>query len=257
MSPSCVSSILALQREGAARGVDVAFAFVSGSALITRARNHLVAQFLESSFSHFMFLDADIAFEANDVLTLLALDRDVIGAPCAQKCFRWEVVKEAVLRDPDITSAELQSTATIDMNFVGPPAKFGVRDPVEVEGLGTGLMMIKRNVFERMAKQYPEIAYRPDGSREGVQHAFFDCAIDHRRDIKLVETGETKTVGGTGHYLGEDYTFCQRFRAMGGQVWLCPWMKTKHVGTYAFGSNLPAVAELFGNPATGGIRPVR
>ena len=34
---------------------------------------------------------------------------------------------------------------------------------------------------------------------------------------------------------------------IGGKIWLCPWMKTHHVGTYAFTGDMPAVANFVGS----------
>jgi hypothetical protein len=48
-------------------------------------------------------------------------------------------------------------------------------------------------------------------------------------------------------YLSEDYMFCQYWRKIGGSIWLCPWMKTQHLGTYAFTGNMVAIANLTGN----------
>jgi hypothetical protein len=36
------------------------------------------------------------------------------------------------------------------------------------------------------------------------------------------------------------------WRKIGGTIFLCPWMKTHHVGTYAFAGNMPAVANYTG-----------
>ena len=97
-------------------------------------------------------------------------------------------------------------------------------------------MMVKREVFAKFAAQYPEMEYTPDhqgqanfdGSRK--IHAYFHCDIDPV----------------SNRYLSEDYWFCQLWRNMGGQIFYCPWMKTKHVGTYAFTGDLPAIAKLTG-----------
>jgi hypothetical protein len=62
-------------------------------------------------------------------------------------------------------------------------------------------------------------------------HAYFDCMIDK---------------GKSERYLSEDYAFCQRWRNCGGTIWLCPWIRTKHIGTYAFTGDLPAVANYSG-----------
>jgi hypothetical protein len=108
--------------------------------------------------------------------------------------------------------------------------------------IGTGFMMIKREVFEKWEKQYPEYKYKPDhvgqanfdGSR--YIHAYFDTIIDRGPNAP----GESE------RYLSEDYFFCQMWRKMGGKVYLCPWMQTSHIGTYAFTGNMQKVAELVG-----------
>jgi hypothetical protein len=109
--------------------------------------------------------------------------------------------------------------------------------------IGTGYMMLKREVFHKMEKEYPMIRYKPDhvgqanfdGSR--YIHAYFDTVIDSKGSI---------TDGGSDRYLSEDYMFCQMWRKMGGTIHLCPWMKTQHIGTYAFTGNMPAVAQYTG-----------
>ena len=70
-----------------------------------------------------------------------------------------------------------------------------------------------------------------------VNHAYFDTVIDHKDSI---------VGGGSERYLSEDYMFCQLWRKIGGEIYLCPWMKTQHIGTYAFTGNMPAVAQYTG-----------
>ena len=98
-------------------------------------------------------------------------------------------------------------------------------------------------VFEKMEIEYPSIKYKPDhvgqANFDGARyiHAFFDTVIDTKDSI---------TGGGSERYLSEDYMFCQMWRKMGGTIFLCPWMKTQHIGTYAFSGNMPAVAQYTG-----------
>jgi hypothetical protein len=47
-------------------------------------------------------------------------------------------------------------------------------------------------------------------------------------------------------YLSEDYMFCQYWRNIGGTIYLCPWMKTAHIGTYHFQGDMPSVANFVG-----------
>jgi len=77
-------------------GMDVRFFYLFNESLITRARNYLVDEFLRSPYTHLMFIDSDIHFNPNDVLTLAALDKEIIGGPYPKKCIAWEKVRNAV-----------------------------------------------------------------------------------------------------------------------------------------------------------------
>ena len=48
----------------------------------------------------------------------------------------------------------------------------------------------------------------------------------------------------SNRYLSEDYMFCQWVRNIGMKVWLCPWMKLQHVGSYVFGGSLVDLAQV-------------
>ena len=230
-------------------GIECRFSFIFNESLITRARNYLVDEFLRSGCTHLLFIDADINFNPQDVLALLALDRDIIGGPYPKKSINWSNIVNAIQKNSTIDGDKIklrdgfnpgdldQITGDFVFNPVPGTTSFRVTEPVEVMEIGTGYMMVKREVFDKFKEAYPELNYKPDhigqanfdGSR--YIHAFFDTVIDpdsHR-------------------YLSEDYMFCQNARQIGFKVWLCPWMKTTHVGTYGFQGDLPAVAALSGN----------
>jgi hypothetical protein len=234
-----LKSCLDLQTIANQYGIEVRFSFIFNESLITRARNYLVDEFLRSEgFTHMIFIDADIHFDPKDVIACLALDKEIVGAPYPKKSIKWHNVKEAIKRHPDIEISELEKLIG---DYVFNPApgteKFSVAEPIEVLELGTGFMMIKREVFDKFKDQYPELRYRPDhvgqAAFDGTRyiHAYFDTVIDH---------------GKSDRYLSEDYMFCQWWRNMGGKIYLCPWMKTHHIGTYAFTGDMPAIANFVG-----------
>lgn len=222
-------------------GIEIKHYFLFNESLITRARNYCCDEFLRSDCTHMLFIDSDIGFNPQDVITMLALQSedspyDVIGGPYPKKCISWEKVKMAVDKgvadeDPNVLD-----------KFVGdyvfnPAAGNGViplGEPAEVLEIGTGYMMMRRSAFEIMDKAYPELKYKPDhvrtkhfdGSREIM--AYFDTVI----------CPETK------RYLSEDYMFCQWLRKAGGKIWLCPWMQTQHVGMMIFGGSLVDLASI-------------
>jgi hypothetical protein len=232
-------------------GIDVKFSFIFNESLITRARNYLVDEFLRSNCTHLLFIDADIHYDPRDVIAMLGLDKDIIGAPYPKKTIKWSSIIQAVKRNPDITGAELEKCAgDFVFNPVPGTERFQVNELIEVLEIGTGFMMIRREVFEKFKETYPEFSYKPDhvgqANFDGTRyiHAFFDTAIDRKRKINM--NGTEVEVGGSDRYLSEDYMFCQWWRNMGGKIWLCPWMKTHHVGTYPFTGDLAAVANYVG-----------
>ena len=239
-----IKSCLDLQTTMARYGVETKFSFLFNESLITRARNYLVDEFLRSDFTHLLFIDSDIHYNPQDVIAMLALDKDVIGGPYPKKSMNWNNIAQAARNHPGLEPRELENlVGDYVFNVVRGTKQFQVTDPLEVLEIGTGFMMVKREVFNKIEAAYPTIKYKPDhvgqanfdGSR--YIHAYFDTVID---------TADSMTGGGSERYLSEDYMFCQMWRKIGGQVWLCPWMKTQHIGTYAFTGNMPAVAQYTG-----------
>jgi hypothetical protein len=225
-------------------GVDIKFSFLFNESLITRARNYLTDEFLRSDCTHMLFIDSDIHFNPQDVLALMALDKDVIGGPYPKKSVNWGNIAYAARKHTEMEPRELENlVGEYVFNVVKGTQQFSVTEPLQVLEIGTGFMMIKRNVFERLEKSYPQLRYKPDhigqAHFDGTRyiHAYFDTIID---------TVDSATGGGSDRYLSEDYMFCQLWRKIGGEIYLCPWMKTQHIGTYAFTGNMPKVAELTG-----------
>jgi hypothetical protein len=225
---SIASLHLLLQQQG----IRLEVYFLFNESLIQRGRNYCVDAFLRSGCSHLMFVDADIGFNAEDVLTMLCMAGDdseynILCGPYAKKCISWEKIKYAV--DKGFADENPNALEQFVGDYVFNPASgsgsYPLDEPFEILEGGTGFMMIQRKVFEKFAEAHPEQSYKPDhvrsqdfdGSREIV--AYFDCKIDP----------ESK------RYLSEDYYFCQESRKLGLKVWLCPWMKLSHTGTYTFG----------------------
>jgi len=239
-----IKSSLDLQTTMSKYGIETKFSFLFNESLITRARNYLVDEFLRSGFTHLLFIDSDIHYQPQDIIALMALDKDVIGGPYPKKSINWANVAQAARNHPDLDPKELETlVGEYVFNVVKGTSQFQVTDPLEVLEIGTGHMMVKRQVFEKMQEAFPDIKYKPDhvgqanfdGSR--YIHAYFDTVIDTKDSI---------TGGGSERYLSEDYMFCQMWRKIGGKIFLCPWMKTQHIGTYAFTGDMPKVAQYTG-----------
>ena len=241
-------SIGDLVKLGALYGVEVNLYFLFNESLITRARNYLVDEFLRSNYTHLMFIDSDIGFDAKDVLALSVVaepgtDKEIVCGPYPKKTISWEKIKMAV--DKGFADKNPNALDNFVGDFVFNPAKgqneIPLNQPVEVLEGGTGFMMIQRSALEKYQETYPEFMYKPDhvrtkhfdGTREIM--AFFDCVI----------CPDTK------RYLSEDYMFCQWARKAGIKVWLCPWMRTQHMGNYMFGGGLTDLAKIGASATVG------
>jgi len=231
-------------------GVETRFFFIFNESLITRARNYLVDEFLRAEgFTHLMFIDSDIHFDPRDVLSLAVLcddDKPIIGGPYGKKCIAWEKIRRAV--DVGVADEEPDELAKFTGDFVFNPVlgtkEMKVNEPVEVLEIGTGFMMVKRDVFDDWKQAFPQFHYKPDHNRsqffkgDRYIHAYFDTVIDNDA---YMPGGES---GGSDRYLSEDYMFCQLSRKIGKKIFLCPWMRLGHVGSYVFDGTMADLGRI-------------
>ena len=185
-------------------------------ALITRSRNTLVAQFRKTDSTHILFVDADIGFVAADVHRLLDVQKDVIGSMYPLRTFRWTRSSlDRVKEGESVTSAGLDYVGEL----LETPDDAGY---ARGRYAGTGFLLVSRQAIEQLVEQYPELKcthqHVSGGTPDLEVFALFDCLIDPR----------------TRHYLSEDYAFCWRWRAIGGEVWLDTRSKLTHCGMSEF-----------------------
>jgi hypothetical protein len=166
--------------------------------LIPRGRNNLMAKMMTNqNATHFMFIDADIRFQPESIMQMIAYDKEVIGGLYPKKALPINYV------------INLKPQVTVQ------------GDIYTVDTMGTGFLLFKRQVYEKLIAAHPETKYVDDiglGKQyEPMMYAIFDCVIDHR-----------------GHYLSEDWTFCRRWQALGGDIWAHSKTLLNHVGHYEF-----------------------
>jgi hypothetical protein len=222
-------------------GIELRYYYLFNESLITRARNYCVDEFMRSDCSHMLFIDSDIGFNAQDVITMLALmsdesEYDVLCGPYPKKCISWEKVKAAVnlgVADEDANVLE-KYVGDYVFNPANGRTEIPLGEPVEVLESGTGFMMIKRSAFEKFSEVYSDRTYKPDHVRT--------AAFDGSREIMMYFQAEIDPE--TKRYLSEDYLFCQMSRKAGLKVWLCPWIQLQHVGSYIFGGSLADLASI-------------
>ena len=179
-------------------GIDWTLETMVNESLISRARNTLTAKFLDMpEATHLFFVDADIGWEPWHLLVLLNRDKDVIGGlyPMKTMPIKWVV-----------------------NGFEG--AEEGPDGLQEVSKAGTGFLLMKKNVFEKL-KLHPAVKqYKNDIGLDPKydQHlkTYFDTAVRQNR------------------YYSEDWTFCENYRDIGGKIWVDKRVLLRHSGSYVF-----------------------
>lgn len=214
-------------------GLSIDFRYLVNESLIPRARNRLTYQFLkESDCTHLVFIDADIGFNPMDVLTLAleakaGSDRALVCGAYPKKGIEWAQVKDAL--EKGVASENPDQLAKLGMSFpfdlgVGAQRNIKLNELIKVRHAGTGFMAIRRDVFAHLDPALASETYMDPGAGPNgdMVTSYFDCMIDPE----------------TRNYLSEDYAFCDRVRQAGLKVWLCPWIKLDHIGTYTFSGSI-------------------
>jgi hypothetical protein len=220
-------SVIRLMSYAKSTGFDVSLSVVGYDALISRARSSLVAAFLDvPAPTHLLFVDADISFEPQQVERLLKFDKDFTGALYPLKSIDWDLIPQrCVERGETVRQAALSYVGT----FCPEPERKREGDFATAMYAGGGFQLIRRSAIERMIAAYPETHFshvqsfpisgtRRDAVRSPNLYALFDCIIEPK----------------TGAYLSEDYSFCLRWRQIGGEIWLDAASKLNHCGSYEF-----------------------
>lgn len=213
-------------------GVQLYYTYMMNESLITRARNSLAYDFLASNATHLMFVDADIGFNPNDIISMVQRDVDIICGLYPKKEIHWQRVADAVGRG--VPANELKDhTGTFVVNLVNNERQeVKLNELMEIQNGGTGFMMIKREVFEALADKVPE--YNND----------MYLAVDTERKPKIIKEYFATSIDpdANNRLLSEDYHFCKLARQHGFKIHAAPWVQLSHTGTYIFSGALQKVS---------------
>jgi len=218
-------------------GIEVHVEFCRNDSLVPRARNNLVARaMINPRTTHLMFIDADIIWNAIDVIKLVTSHQFLVGGLYPLKHFHFDRLKkpEVIEKWKKARDSEpfLQGASDEDIiqhnllryNFNHVPGKSSVqivKNMLEVRHLATGFMMIRRETIETMMKAFPSTKYVDDvgflkSEENEFAYALFDCGVEE------------------GHYFSEDWLFSQRWRNMGGKIYVNATINLTHTGLQDF-----------------------
>ena len=225
-------ALLKFQKLCMMNSIMVSFSLLKSS-LVTQGRNLCVANFLKdpTNYTHLLFIDSDIDFKFDTIIKMLKFDREVIATPYPMKHIHWDQIWDRVQKGKIKNIEELKRAGhafpiKLD-NQKGKeiPVVDGV---IEVSHAPTGCMLIKKQVFDKMIKAYPNDKIEQATIVNGIalideyNYNFFDTIHDPE----------------TRKYYGEDFGFCKKWTAIGGKCYCYVSDDITHVGEYAYNGKL-------------------
>jgi hypothetical protein len=162
--------------------------FEVGSPYISAARATLTRKALDAGADIIIYIDHDMSWRPEDMLTLIKTKGDVVSGT-----YRFKKDEEEYM-GALLTDAQ------------GFPT---VRDDgaLAAHCIPAGFLKVTRDGILRFMKAYPELLY---GHPENYT-------------VDLFNHGAHK-----GVWYGEDYAFSRNWRALGGEIWLVPDLQLDH-----------------------------
>eukprot|EP00873_Tetraselmis_striata_P045025 jgi/Tetstr1/465289/TSEL_009989.t1 len=205
--------------------VQIHVATVPGIADLPKARGALLYQ---EKYKYIFFIDADVEWHPEMMARFLNSGHDVVAGMYPKKQLDWQRLVESARASPHLPLDELKSSLLeypIEFEFEdGNPETVG---QVQTDGNGMGrvrragaaFMMVTRPAVNRLAAAYPELAYLDPPSQKthyGLFYNGFTGQEDQRR------------------WVSEDFAFCDRWRQIGGSVWVDLTSGLNHTGSIKY-----------------------
>jgi len=176
--------------------------------IVTRARNMLCSLFMDNdSFTHMIFIDADIVWKPEHVLMLIENDVECAIGIYPNKRYNWNGDK-----------LELAPSSIIDnISYNEPPNSNLVR----VKYGATGFMLLKKSALIRIQNDVKTFFLPGSTSGKSIKlYNYFDCNVVNN------------------DYLTEDYYFSHLFNKNGGVIYADKRINLYHIGAHTFGELL-------------------
>jgi hypothetical protein len=208
------------------------------ASLITYTRNYFASLVLaDKRYTHLLLIDSDMGFNPSLIEQMTKADKPIVGAICPRRAIDLNKLFSLLHR---IDNPQLAQLVAQDYVGAGDSIYYGgdgsacaanlvaEGSMIRVRNAGTGVMLIRREVLERIKATFPELwveklagsAYAAMGLQDGVLQCF-DQMTDHR-----------------GIYVGEDLAFCRRWvEGCNGEIWSVITETIVHKGTFSFVGN--------------------
>lgn len=171
---------------GLANNINVLPIYMSYDSLVQRARNDIVQLAIDSEVDDLFFIDSDQDWDPRDFFKMLSYDVDIVGAPVPKKS------------DMPQYNVKLLGEFKVEDNGL-----------VQVDGVGTGMMRIRRDALLKISEASEE--YKEPHKQNPTKSVF---------EIKIVD----------GELWSEDISFCDKWVKLGGKIYIDPMVNCAHIG---------------------------
>ena len=163
---------------------------------------------MAGDYTHLLFVDSDHAWKPENLFRLLQMDKDVVGIVARRKT-------------PQVVFAGNIPAGEVWIDETGA---------MEIADIGTGFVLVRRQVFEKMFEAYPELKAEhpaPNASiaEREAYHLLYQFVID--------QTSKRE--------YSEDITFCRRWRNIGGKVYCDASATISHFGDYDYRGSISSL----------------
>lgn len=170
-------------------GIEHSICFEVGCPYISGARATLLRKAMQWGADAFVFIDHDVSWRPQDLLTLIQTPGDVVGGT-----YRFKLADESYMGCID-TRDDLRPLCRDD-------------GAIKASRMPAGFLKVTRVAVDRFMAAYPHLVIE---DAEGF------------RSPDLFHHGAFK-----GTWFGEDYAFCRNWIAAGGELWLVPDLDIAH-----------------------------
>ena len=224
-----MQSVVRLQAECYKNNIEFTLDMMKSS-LVTQGRNVCVAHFLNTDYTHLLFVDSDILFYPQSIFKMLSKNVEMCSIPYPMKIINWDKVFDKYKNLPDMDTLQRDTSGN---KF---PVKIKdseddvtmVDEMIELNYAPTGCMLLQRQVFDKMIKEYPTRTIKQETVTDGQTvitpnlYNFFDTFYDEKAK----------------RYYGEDFAFSKLWRETGGKCHALITEYITHVGEYQYTGRL-------------------
>jgi len=176
-------------------GFNVKVVEASGGSHVGKARERILWNAVREKPTHILWIDADMGWSVKHITRLLCSGHEFCG----------------------IAGVKKTEEVSLCCNFLPQQRFHPVTHFLEVKDVGFAFVLLSMSVIEKMCAAYPELRYNAGDDEE---YALF---------LDMIDKGDTSH-GPYGERLSEDFSFCRRWRAIGGEIWLDPAQAIIHAG---------------------------